>query len=105
MRTLLEKFGLRADGFIKVRTPYSFRHSHIMQRVVQPGARLPVLARNWGTSLAMMEKYYASHIDVMAHRDTLSRPPGPDSDTETRRVTEAARELAEMVRAVLRRRA
>lgn len=59
---VLEAEGLKFDEIGKRRTFYSLRHSYICFRLLD-GADIYQLAKNCRTSVEMIEKYYATHIE------------------------------------------
>ncbi len=59
--TLLTENNLKKDRDGQPRTAYSLRHTYICLRLME-GADIYQLAKNCRTSVAMIEKYYASHI-------------------------------------------
>lgn len=61
---LLEETGLTFDEFGKKRVMYSLRHTALMLRLVKgDGVDLLTLARNAGTSVNQLERFYLSHLD------------------------------------------
>jgi integrase len=60
---LLKRTGLASDGFGNKRVPYSLRHSALMFRLLNgENVDLLALARNAGTSIGMLERFYLSHL-------------------------------------------
>ena len=59
--TILEEEGLKYDEHGQGRTYYSLRHTYICFRLME-GADIYQIAKNCRTSVEMIEKYYASHI-------------------------------------------
>ena len=52
------------DGFGRKRIIYSLRHTALMLRVLQgDGVDLLALARNAGTSVEQLERFYCSHLE------------------------------------------
>lgn len=71
----LEECGLRTDYRGHKRTSYSFRHYYIT-RMLNEGADIHLVARNAGTSVKMIEEWYA-HRALDQHADKL-RPSSTD---------------------------
>ena len=64
-RELLDETGLRLDPFGRPRTLYSLRHSALMFRLLKAeDLDLLTLARAAGTSVAMLERFYCSHLQA-----------------------------------------
>ena len=61
MNTVLGGLNLKKDRDGQVRSPYSLRHTYICFRIME-GASIYQIAKNCRTSVEMIEKYYASHI-------------------------------------------
>ena len=61
LNTILEEENLKIDREGNRRTAYSLRHSYICFRLME-GADIYQIAKNCRTSVEMIEKYYASHI-------------------------------------------
>jgi hypothetical protein len=60
---LLELTGLADDPFGRKRTIYSLRHTALMLRVLKgDNVDLLALARNAGTSVRMLDRFYCSHL-------------------------------------------
>jgi hypothetical protein len=57
------------------RTSYSLRHTSICLRLME-GADIYQIAKNWRTSVEMIEKFYAAHIktNLDAAAITIRRP-------------------------------
>jgi hypothetical protein len=73
---LLKETGLKRDGLDKVRPLYSLRHTALMYRALYGEVDKLVLARNAGTSIDQLEKFYLSHITAGMKRESLhSRKP------------------------------
>lgn len=61
---LLEKTGLGPDEFGQKRVMYSLRHTSLMLRLLNgDNVDLLLLARNAGTSIDQLERFYLSHIE------------------------------------------
>lgn len=60
---VLEELGLKFDREGNRRTAYSLRHTYICLRLID-GADIYQIAKNCRTSVEMIEKYYASHIQT-----------------------------------------
>lgn len=58
---ILREEELKEDRDGKLRTAYSLRHYYISQRIME-GANIHAVANNCGTSVEMIEKFYAAHI-------------------------------------------
>jgi len=61
--SLLRSSGLETDSFGQTRTVYSLRHTYATFRL-QEGVNHYALARNMGTSVAMLEQYYGHTSNV-----------------------------------------
>jgi len=61
LNNILEEENLKFDREGNRRTAYSLRHSYICFRLME-GADIYQIAKNCRTSVEMIEKYYASHI-------------------------------------------
>ncbi len=61
--SLIEKAGVATDSFGERRTIYSLRHTYATFRL-QEGVNQYVLAKNMGTSVAMLEDYYGHTTNV-----------------------------------------
>jgi len=59
--TILEEEGLKVDDNGQKRTAYSLRHTYICFRLME-GVDLYQIAKNCRTSVKMIEKHYAAHI-------------------------------------------
>ena len=62
-KTILEEQDLRFDRDGRPRTAYSLRHTYICLRLME-GADTYQIAKNFRTSVEMIEKYYAAHIQI-----------------------------------------
>src|SRR5260370_38603047 len=62
-KTILEEQKLRFDREGRPRTAYSLRHTYICLRLME-GADIYQIAKNCRTSVEMIEKYYAPHINT-----------------------------------------
>ena len=60
-KTILHEQNLRFDRDCRPRTAYSLGHTYICPRLIE-GADIHQIAKNWRTSVEMIEKYYAAHI-------------------------------------------
>lgn len=60
---VLDEEGLKFDREGNRRTAYSLRHTYICLRLME-GADIYQIAKNCRTSVEMIEKYYASHINT-----------------------------------------
>lgn len=71
-RALLESSDLRIGALGRARTLYSLRHTAIMLRLLYgKGIDLLTLARNARTSVAMIERFYASNLTAEMNIDIL----------------------------------
>jgi hypothetical protein len=71
---LLEAAGLRKDRYGNVRNLKSMRATAISARILeQPDLNLTLIARNVGTSVAMIDQFYAKRLDAVMHKDLLGR--------------------------------
>ena len=59
--TILDEENLKKDREGQPRTAYSLRHTYICLRLME-GADIYQIAKNFRTSVEMIEKYYASHL-------------------------------------------
>lgn len=62
MNTVLTELDLKFDREGQRRTAYSLRHTYICFRLME-GADIYQIAKNCRTSVEMIEKYYAAHIE------------------------------------------
>lgn len=69
---LLRAAKVEKDGFGQTRTIYSLRHTYATFRLHQ-GVNHYALARNMGTSVAMLEQYYGHTSNVMAAEELTKR--------------------------------
>ena len=87
--SLLRSAGLETDSFGQKRTIYSLRHTYATFRL-QEGVNHYALARNMGTSVAMLEQHYG-HTSNVASADELTkrktRPPGTQKRSKTRKTS------------------
>jgi len=60
---ILDEEGLKFDREGRPRTSYSLRHTYICFRLLE-GADIYQIAKNCRTSVEMIQKYYASHIET-----------------------------------------
>ncbi len=86
---ILDEEDLKIDREGQRRTLYSLRHTYICFRLME-GADIYQIAKNCRTSVEMIEKYYASHIqnsldasaiNVLKKRKILDEDEGEDDDT------------------------
>jgi integrase len=63
-KTILNEKKLRFDRERRPRTAYSLRHTYICMRLME-GADIYQIAKNCRTSVEMIEKYYAAHIQTL----------------------------------------
>ncbi|HEU4969757.1 site-specific integrase [Sphingomonas sp.] len=63
LNKVLEEAGLKLDREGQRRTAYSLRHSYICFRLME-GADIYQIAKNCRTSVEMIEKFYAAHIQT-----------------------------------------
>jgi len=67
---VLTRTGLLKDAFGKRRTAYSLRHFYI-SKAIEAGVNIYVIARNCGTSVDMIQRFYAKdNIEVSARQLT-----------------------------------
>ena len=82
MNTVLDELNLKFDRDGHVRTCYSLRHTYICLRLLE-GADIYQVAKNCRTSVEMIEKFYARHlqnnIDASAVNVRRSRPKAEKS--------------------------
>ena len=85
---ILDEEGLKFDRDGKRRTAYSLRHTYISTRLME-GADIYQIANNCGTSVKMIEEFYASHIkdrlDAAAINVRRKRPAAETRQTEAAR--------------------
>jgi integrase len=85
---ILEEEGLKFDREGNRRTAYSLRHTYISMRLME-GADIYQIAKNFRTSVEMIEKYYASHIKNMLDASAINvRKPKPKKATAKAEVEE-----------------
>lgn len=70
-RELLIAAGLHRDAAGFTRNLKSLRVTAISFRVLEPNPNLLLIARNAGTSLAMIDNFYAKRLSAEMHRDIL----------------------------------
>lgn len=70
--TFIESVGLTVDTFGQRRTIYSLRHTYATSRI-EAGVNHYVLAKNMGTSVPMLERFYG-HSTNVGMVDELTRP-------------------------------
>jgi integrase len=70
--TFLREIGLTNDTFGRPRTLYSLRHTYATSRL-EAGVNHYTLAKNMGTSVAMLEEYYG-HTTNVGMVDELTKP-------------------------------
>jgi integrase len=63
LNNVLIEEGLKFDREGRARTAYSLRHTYICFRLLE-GADIYQVAKNCRTSVEMIQKYYASHIET-----------------------------------------
>ncbi len=96
-KTILDEENLRFDREGRPRTAYSLRHTYICLRLME-GADIYQIAKNCGTSVEMIEKYYAAHIktqlDAVAINIMRPKPKKkqnqPRTPNRSRRLTHEA---------------
>lgn len=88
--SLLRSAGLETDSFGQKRAIYSLRHTYATFRL-QEGVNHYALAKNMGTSVAMLEQYYG-HTSNVASADELtkrkSRSPGARKPSSSKKKTD-----------------
>jgi integrase len=91
---VLEEEGLKFDRDGKRRTAYSLRHTYISTRLMG-GADIYQIANNCGTSVKMIEEFYASHIkdrlDAAAINVQRKKRTAQPAKAKTARRTTSAR--------------
>ena len=70
-QALLKAAGLYRDAAGFTRNLKSLRVTAISFRVLEPNPNLLLIARNAGTSLAMIDNFYAKRLSAEMHRDVL----------------------------------
>jgi integrase len=86
---LLRGAKVEKDGFGQPRTVYSLRHTYATFRLHQ-GVNHYALARNMGTSVAMLEQYYGHTSNVTAADELTKRKVRPQTGRSGRRKAEAS---------------
>ena len=91
---VLDELGLKFDREGNRRTAYSLRHTYICLRLID-GADIHQIAKNCRTSVEMIEKYYASHIQtsISAAAINVRKKPTPKKKEEALKVRNAHRVL------------
>jgi hypothetical protein len=69
---LLKERDLKYDREGNPRRAYSLRHTYICLRLME-GADIYQIAKNYRTSIEMIEKYYASHIKTSLDASAINR--------------------------------
>jgi integrase len=88
-RIMLEKAKLLNDVNGSRRSLYSLRHTYATFQIIYNRLDLHTLAKNMGTSIAMLERHY-SHLEVLHRAEALAgkaeqgKPRGKGRVTETR---------------------
>lgn len=91
----LREAGLALDEFGHKRTVYSLRHTALMFRLLNGDhVDLLMLARNAGTSVDQLERFYLSHADPAMkvenlHSSRFKREADPDDDDQPERISRA----------------
>lgn len=80
-RELLISADLRTDSDGFARNLKSLRATAISFRLLEPSPNLLIIARNAGTSVAMIDGFYAKRLSAEMHRDLLSAPLALAGDT------------------------
>jgi integrase len=80
-RELLKAADLYTDSSGFTRNMKSLRATAISFRLLEPNPNLLMIARNAGTSLAMIDTFYAKRLSAEMHRDLLSAPLVQAGDT------------------------
>ena len=65
-RKLMRDSGLLVDGAGQTRTLYSLRHTYAMLALLEGGADIYTLAKQMGTSVAMLEQHYSKLTATLA---------------------------------------
>lgn len=71
-KSLLKRTGLENDRYGRPRTVYSLRHSYATFRLLYGDADIYILAKNMGTSVAMIEQHYG-HVSTTLAADRLTK--------------------------------
>ena len=71
MNVVLGQLGLKLDRDGQRRTAYSLRHTYICFRLME-GANIYQVSKNCRTSVEMIEKYYAPHIQNMLDASAIN---------------------------------
>ena len=72
MNTVLEELNLKYDRDGRIRTCYSLRHTYICLRLLER-ADIYQLAKNCRTSVEMIEKHYARHLQNVIDAAAINR--------------------------------
>jgi integrase len=89
LNAVLGEEGLKVDRDGNQRTAYSLRHTYVCFRLME-GADIYQIAKNCRTSVEMIEKYYATHIQNTLDAAAINvRKRTVGRDAEKRRRTEA----------------
>jgi integrase len=70
--SLMKSAGVEKDSFGEARTVYSLRHTYATFRLLE-GVNHYALAKNMGTSVAMLEQFYGHTTNVMAADELTKR--------------------------------
>jgi hypothetical protein len=101
LRELLVAASLRRDNFGFRRNMKSLRATSIsFQLLDQPDLNLQVIARNAGTSIQMIDQFYAKRLTAEMHKESLSKLP---ADAFRRPTKAQAKKQLERLRAELRK--
>jgi integrase len=76
-RQLLDHANLAFDRYGDVRTLYSLRHTYCTNQLTLGHASFHIIARNMGTSTAMLEKHYSHLVPTMNAEQLTYVPPTP----------------------------
>jgi integrase len=71
LNTILDELKLKVDRDGHIRTSHSLRHTYICFRLME-GADIHQIAKNCRTSVQMIEKFYAAHINTMLNATAIN---------------------------------
>lgn len=92
---VLRETGLKKDREGKSRTAYSLRHTYISLRL-QAGADIYQVAKNCRTSVEMIEKHYARHIENSIDAAAINMPARSLSKSQARELEDLNFHLEEV---------
>jgi integrase len=72
LKRVVKRLGIEKNAEGLVRTTYSLRHSHAMERLTSRKITPEDLALNMGCRMRIIERHYGSHYKIIDKIDTLS---------------------------------